>query len=215
MFKNKENLSEDEIIYIDYRNAGKQLNNKILNFLNYTQKPSNDLKLLKILKGNNVYMFSPEEKDRSYDFIIYEKTLHGKSGLDLYLENIETNDTKELQLIDAMKNASAAIYKVMDLNSEKSTVKLQDLDTDEIIEIIDFGFSNTLNHDCLLFTRILKLEDINFTSGLAMIFNNNHKEFLQRVLKKDIRKSDLDSEVQKFISYFYLSRKHGLNTLHV
>lgn len=214
MIQNNQDLHSDAMIYIEYRNTSKELNHKILKYMEQSEKQNYDLQLLNLIKGNNIYMHDEGEKDKIYDLIIYEKTFNGKNGLDIYLENNEATDTKELQLINAMQNAKTVLYEVIDSNDEKSTVKLKDINTEEIIEIIDFGFSKTLNTNALIFTRILQTKEVNFTSGLAMIFNKNHKDFLDRVLKKDIRKSNLDNEIQKFISYFYLSRKHGANVTH-
>lgn len=215
MMENNKNLSEEQIIYREYRKDSKKFNHKILKYLEESEKPTYDFKLLDILKNNNVYMHSKGEKDRVYDFIIYEKTFNGKSGLDIYLKNNAVLDIREMQLAGAMKKAKTAMYKVLELDGEKSTVKLQHIDTDEIVEIIDFGSSKTLNENYLIFTRILRFQEVNFTSGLLMIFHINHKQFLENILKKEIKKSNLDSEVQEFISYFHLSRKHGINVLYV
>lgn len=110
-----------------------------------------------------------------------------------------------------MKNANTTMYEVLESNEEKATVKLKDIETNEII---DFGLSKSITENCLIFTRILSTEEVNFTSGLLMIFSKNHKEYLARVLKKEIRKSSLDKQVQMFISYFHLARKQGTNIIY-
>ncbi|MGL5712386.1 MAG: hypothetical protein ACRCXT_02485 [Paraclostridium sp.] len=195
--------------YSKYRNIGKYLNDDILEYLHDTQKPINDLKLLKIIKGNEIQLYTEDEQDLCYDFILYEKTLNKKSGIDIYLENNDVEDEEELKLINAMKNSYTALYRAIGVDKSGCSVLLENIDTGERTGIIDIGLSKSLNEECLIFTRLIKLENINFTSGMSMVFNTNHEEFLKRVLKKEIRKSNLDSDIQRFISYFYLSRKHG------
>lgn len=110
---NANKFDEEVKEYSKYRSIGMYLNDDILECLHDTQKPINDFKLLKIMKGNEIRLHKENEQDLCYDFILYEKTLNKKSG------------------------------------------------------IIDIGLSKSIQDECLIFTR--------------------------------------------FISYFYLSRKHGYN----
>ena len=206
---NNNEFNEEVIEYSKYRNIGMYLNDDILECLHDTQKPINDFKLLKIMKDNEIYLHREDEQDLCYDFILYEKTLNKKSGLDIYLENNDIEDEEELKLINAMKNAKTALYKAIGIDKEGSSVLLENVDTGERVGIIDIGLSKSIQEECLIFTRLIRLENISFTSGMSMVFDVDHEDFLKRVLKKEIRKSNLDSDIQRFISYFYLSRKHG------
>ncbi|MGL5712388.1 MAG: hypothetical protein ACRCXT_02475 [Paraclostridium sp.] len=197
--------------YTKYRGISRKLNGKILKYIHTTEKPRNDLSLIKIIRNNEVYLDSEVEQDYIYDFIIYEKTINNQSGLDMYLQNHEVVDSDEIKLIDAMKNAKSVLYKVIEVNGENLTITLENIETNEMIDIVDIGFSGTLNKNCLVFTRIISLDDISFTSGMSMIFNINHEDFIKRILKKELKKSDLDTDIQRFISYFYLARKNGYN----
>lgn len=206
----KNNDFDKEVMeYSKYRNIGKHLNEDILKYLKLTQKPISDLRLLKIINGNEIQLYKEDEDDLCYDFILYEKTLNKKSGIDIYLENNDIQDEDELKLINAMKNVKTALYKAIGIDKEGSSVLLENVDTGERIGIIDIGLSKSIQEECLIFTRLIRLENISFTSGMSMVFDVNHEDFLKRVLKKEIRKSNLDSDIQRFISYFYLSRKHG------
>lgn len=195
--------------YTKYRGISRKLNGKILKYIHTTDKPRNDFKLIKVIKNNEVYLDSEVEQDYIYDFIIYEKTIENQSGLDMYLQKHEVVDNDEIKLINAMKNAKTALYKVIENSEDNLTITLENIQTNERLNIVDIGFSSSLNKQCLVFTRIISLDEISFTSGMSMVFSINHEDFIKRVLKKEMKKSDLDIHIQRFISYFYLSRKHG------
>ncbi|MGL4912822.1 MAG: hypothetical protein ACRC3Y_10390 [Romboutsia sp.] len=202
-------LNREILEYIKYRDIGKYLNNDILKYVCDTPKFKSDLTLLNVLKTNDICAYEEDELNLYGDFILYEKTSNKKSGLDLYLEN-NYLDGEELRLINAMKSAYTSLYKTIDIDRQKCSVLLEKIDTGEEVSIIDIGLSKTLNNECLVFTRLIRLDNINLTSGMVMLFDNNHKDFLQRVLKKEMRKSNLEPDIQKFISYIHLSRKHAL-----
>ncbi|CEI72133.1 MULTISPECIES: hypothetical protein [Romboutsia] len=198
--------------YREYREISKILNDKIFDYLETTQKGLNDINIMGLLKNNRVYLDKNIEFDYCHDFILYEKTLNNKSGVDLFLESHKLEDKSEIELIESMKNSKTSLYKVIDIDKKDFKIKIEDINTKEIINIIDISLSRTLDKDHLVFTRIISIGDVNFTSGMVMLFNLNHIDFLERVAKKEMKKLNIENEnVKRFITFFYLSRQHGYN----
>lgn len=165
-----------------------------------------------LLKNNRVYLNKNIEFDYCHDFILYEKTLNNKSGVDLFLENHKLEEKSEIELIESMKNSKTSLYKVIDIDKKDFKIKVEDTKTKETINITDISLSRTLDKGYLVFTRIISLGDVNFTSGMVMLFNLDHIDFLERAAKKEMKKLNIENEsVKRFITYFYLSRQHSHN----
>lgn len=85
------------------------------------------------------------------------------------------------------------------------------MNVDNNIPIIDVGFSETASLNMLIFCRIIQLNQFNFTSGAAMLFPEEYKDYLLRKSKKNAKKLNVeDNSMKRFISYFHLHRTDGL-----
>lgn len=202
-------------IYKKYREKQMVLHSKILKSAVSRERLLKAASTMGILKKDQVVMEKEEEGDLFFDFNVYEKIEDNKNAVGIYIENNAVEDKIELELLEAMKNTNTSLYKIKSIDKEKHTLYLEDmLNGGEDISIIDIGFSESASCDMLLFLRIIKLQKFNFTSGVAMVFSGNHLEYLLRRSKKFAKKLEIEDEsLKRFISYFYLHRTDGLETI--
>ena len=114
-----------------------------------------------------------------------------------------------------MKNSKTSLYQIKSIDKENHTLYLEDmLNVGENISIIGIGFSESAPCNMIVFLRIIKLQKFNFTSGMAMSFLENHREYLLRRSKKFAKKLKMEDEsIKKFISYFNLNRTDGIEII--
>lgn len=202
-------------IYKEYRGKQVNLHSKILKSVVSRERLLKAASTIGILKKDQVVMEKEEEGDLFFDFNVYEKIEDNKNAVGIYIENNSVEDKIELELLEAMKNTNTSLYKIKSIDKEKNTLYLEDmLNGGEDISIIDIGFSESASCDMILFLRIIKLQKFNFTSGVAMVFLENHLEYLLRRSKKFAKKLKMEDEsIKKFISYFNLNRTDGIEII--
>ncbi len=189
-----------------YKEKQLKLHAKILKNVSKSNRLKNGYNMLGVLKGNDIIVKSQEEAGLAFDFNIYEKVEDGKSATQLFLENFKTEDEVEAELLKNMTNAPASLYRIEDINKEQNTLILEDLlNSEEKVTIVDNVLVNECTINSIIFARIIKLENLNLTSGIYMVFDGNHKDYLLRKSKKNIKKISVgDEEIKKFISFFQL-----------
>ncbi len=137
-----------------------------------------------------------------------------KSLVDRFSETFETDNPVEKELLAGMLQAQSSLFEVQEINAENSTLRLFDLLADtEPFEIVDLGLSQSLKapNRPLVFTRIIRLEPFNMTTGLGFIFSPNHKDYLLSRSRKMIKKLQIeDPAIKRLRVFFHLNRKEGL-----
>lgn len=201
--------------YKAYRKAQVKLHSKILNKLVSGDDFKKAGDILGILKKDKVIFQHPSEKDILLDFIIYEKIRNGESTLSEYIKKYGAENKIEKELLTAMKLSETSLYEVIDVDKENSTVNLKNIFGDRgYIKLMDIAFSSSLSKNIIIFSRILNLDSFNMTSGLALTFPGNYRDFLIRKAKKLIKKGKTGvSSIDKFIAFFNLNRSDGIPVL--
>lgn len=120
---------------------------------------------------------------------------------------------EEDRLIQAYLNTRSSLFSVLEIDHQKSTIKLQDLFDDNYkVEITDISMSQfPLLNDCLIFTRVLTLESFNITSGVSFVFRKDKEEILRKKYKSMIKQTvAYTPQAKNFIVFLKLSHKFGL-----
>ncbi|MCF8008094.1 MAG: hypothetical protein K9K84_11885 [Methylovulum sp.] len=177
--------------------------------------------LLWILK-KNVLMFDDEglggtEMSHFSDFSIFD--YYNAKGLNAvqryWQQHGEQLSGIELQLIQASLKAQSSLFSVISVDSNKSTIKLQDLfDDNHQVEIIDVSMSKSpILKDCLIFMRVLTVDTCNMTSGVSFIFKKDKEEILKKKYKSMIKQAvSYTPQAKNFIVFLKLSHKLGIHT---
>ena len=111
--------------------------------------------------------------------------------------------------------AQSSLFSVISVDSNKSTIKLQDLfDDNHQVEIIDVSMSKSpILKDCLIFMRVLTVDTCNMTSGVLFIFKKDKEEILKKKYKSMIKQAvAYTPQAKNFIVFLKLSHKLGIHT---
>jgi hypothetical protein len=201
--------------YKTYRKVLVKLHMKILDEFVSQSDFERGGKILDIVKNNKVVFQYYNEKDILFDFIIYEKIRDGHSALSEYEKRYGAKNSNEEEILAAMKLSETSLYEVIGINKENSTILLRDiLNNSKKSKLLDIGLSKSINTNVLVFTRLIKFDEFNMTSGLGLAFSGNYRDFLIRKSKKIMKKTKSgDTSVDRFVAFFKLSRTDGIPIL--
>ncbi|MCY6354639.1 hypothetical protein [Clostridium sp. ZS2-4] len=192
---------------------------KIMNYINSSidkQVILNSARILGMLDTNgNIAPKADSEMMFLLDFVIHEYKVNGKTMVQLYRENVGSENEIEEDILKALDNSYLSLFRVVNLSPSKNLVFLKDVfNRVKNVRLTDISFSQTGDTDTLLFTRILPYEDLNITSGMAATFPSIVEDRVlieyKRVCKEMNLAEEIDSEsVRMLISFFHFNREIG------
>ncbi len=207
--------------YRQLRSEGMDLNSKLFRQLNRADL-NNAGRLLGVLR-KGVLMLDDEEgtggtnMEHFADFAIFD--YYNAEGLNVVQRYWQKHKGQlseaEDRLIQAYLNARSSLFSVVEVDPQKSIIKLQDLFDDNYqVEITDISMSQSpLVNDCLIFTRVLTVEPFNITSGISFVFRKDKEEILLKKYKPMIKQTiAYTPQAKNFIVFLKLSHKLGVQT---
>lgn len=200
--------------YRHYREIGKNLNGKILSFMDAEKYFIDVVSVLKIsFSGSTLFLEHEYEMDFITDYFIFDFNINGRNPVQIFKENeiIKMSD-EENELIESYICSYCSLFKVVSVDKSESVLYLYDLLSDEerIIKIIDFGFSSTAEVGVLIFIRVISVSNFNMTSGVVFVFRENIEFYLLRQYKKFLKKTEgLTLSAKRFLIFYLLNRSEG------
>jgi hypothetical protein len=172
-------------------------------------------RLMGIVTEKTFVLESEEEINFVMDFSLFEYQVDGKTYVQRYQEENHQLDENESEMLQASLLSYTSLFKILEADRVNATVTLGDLlNQGEEIKIININLSKTAKPGILMFTRIVSFPDFNMASGMFCMFPENSERSLLKQVKGMMKKvkSDVES-VQRFIAFFKLNRKQGLEVM--
>lgn len=169
--------------YKRIRGIGRELASQMLDVIpkEVLTRAARDMNI--IHKGTFVFD-SEEEMGSLQDRMIYDILWDGKNAIEHFEEKRGSDLSEaEKEVLEAKKAAYFSLFEIMG-NVSRQSLQLSDLLSDNQIELMDISLSSTAPKGALLATRIIKVQDICMTSGVAYPFLPEHKDILISGLKK-------------------------------
>lgn len=120
-------------------------------------------------------------------------------------EFIKTNRYKKKEKEDFLKsmlNSKAGLFEIIKTDFEEAQVYIKNVLNGEIIQLTDIGMSgNKNNTGHYFYTRIISYNDINFGTGLSLIFDKKDK-FIQKWIKDNKKDYNEKQEVIRFLELY-------------
>jgi len=202
--------------YKRIRQAGLELNQKMLDFFLTMELIDDSARLLDVLQDGTLAFDREEEMSVFADFILHEYRWNGRKAVEIYREEIGGEDEVEEEILASFPSAYTSLFKVVAVSG--NTIFLKDLlgDEEKFIELTDIYFSKTATPGSLIFTRIVPFKDFNITSGVSFLFKDHLLNLLIREYRKMRRKIKTEStSMKRFISFFRLNRKYGEEIMYI
>src|SRR5437868_6983491 len=153
--------------YKQLRQVGLQLNNRLVATL--TKSALNERgKKLGMLKKNTLVLDSEDEIAVLMDYCLHDIRQQGANAIERYLaESPPAADSDEMVLLQALRQARFTIL-VLEAAEPGFGVQVRDLLRDEVLFLIDVGFSRTAPPGLMLAARIMAPQGIWQTTGAAL-----------------------------------------------
>ena len=120
-------------------------------------------------------------------------------------EYLKTNKFRKKEKVDflkAMLESKAGLYEIIKTNAMEAQVYLKNVLTEEEICITDIAMSGNIdNSGHYLYTRIISYNNINFGTGLSMIFAKKD-QFIQKWIQENKKDYDEKKELMRFIELY-------------
>lgn len=197
--------------YRKYRNASVDLHTKIMQGLN-EQVFEEATGLLGVREGKTAVL-DEDELPSVMDFALYDCRWQGKNTVELYQEGVGERTAIERDLLAAMLSAYTSLFRLDYVRTAERTLTFTDLLAAESapVKIIDVGLSETAVPGFLMFFRLVPLADFNMSAGASFIFPPDRESYLLRQHQVIMRKvKSEDTAVQRFVAFFKLNRRFGL-----
>jgi hypothetical protein len=201
--------------YKKYREAGKELNHKIIDRFIDRNIMLKSGKYLGLVKRDALIFNSKLESTALMDFAINEFEINGKNAIQLYKEKVMLENDIEGAILDALLKSYTTLCKITDIKRKRNKLILTDLlnINCEPIEIIDIGFSQSAPIGLLMFLRVVPFDDFKMTGGIGFIFYDDLEELLIKeymYLSKFVKSSN--ESIKRYVAFFKLYRRHGIGT---
>ena len=195
--------------YRRYRNAGRELNNKIIKALVNNEILDEAAQALDLGKNRQLFVDSEDEFSVLMDFALYEVRRQGKNAVERYQEERGGSNRIERELLAAMVKARTGLFKMERVSRQKYSLDLQKLvDEEKAITLTDINFSQTMAQGLVVFFRPIELPELTMTSGIAFVFpKERERDLIARWTRWD--------STEHYARFFKLSKSKGLATMYV
>lgn len=196
-------------VYIRYRQAGMELNTKILREMADKSAFAKSARALDMGSVREIILDSEGDGDVLMEFIVHELLIKGVNFVGHYASEVGGETTEEKELLTAMTTSRAGLYGVEKTMPEEALCDLVDLtQTSRRIRLTDINLSRTMTEDIIMFIRPLALPTFTMTSGVGFFF---YKEIAPELISRFVKWGKIDS-AYRFARFFKLSKEFGPET---
>ena len=119
-------------------------------------------------------------------------------------------DEEAVRMLDALATSSTSLYEVAGRSPDSGTAELVDLLGSGRIAVADRSLSMGGPAPLAVFLRVLRLGDLNMTSGMAMAFPTAAVPTAISKYEEVAKRSRRRPEIVRFASFFRLYRAYGI-----
>lgn len=197
--------------YQRYRNAGRELNQKMIEAYIDNSVLEKASRMLKLGKNRQLILDTKDDLSVLMDFALYEIRQNGKNIIERYADEKGGKNFVERELLSAMAKANAGLFKVDSVDKNKCYLQLSNLiDVGQTIVLTDINFSQTIPNGLSIYFRPIQFSKLAMTSGIAFIFPQD----LEPELIANWRKFETNN-LQRYAWFFKRSKNTGFDTTYV
>jgi hypothetical protein len=196
--------------YQRYRNAGRELNQKMIETYIDESVLEKAARLLKLGKNRRLVLDTQDDLSVLMDFALYEIKQNGKNIIERYTDEKGGRNFIERELLSAMTSAKVGLFKLDDVDKNNCHLRLSSLiDIGQSITLTDINFSQTMPNGLLIFFRPIQFSKLAMTSGIAFVFPQE----LEQELITNWHKLETKN-LQRYSWFFKRSKNTGFETMY-
>jgi hypothetical protein len=160
-------------------------------------------------KGNNINISDTFFDTRTQlgaqalaNVVIYKNIENMECITEEFLKDNRYKKEEKKEFLKSMLDSKAGLYEIIKTDFEEAQVYAKNVLNGEIICITDIGMSgNKDNTGHYFYTRIISYDDINFGTGLSIIFDKKDK-FIQKWIKDNKKDYSKKQEIIRFLELY-------------
>lgn len=201
--------------YREYRDGGKDLNNRIIELCLDEATIKESAELLGLGLTDEIESVPGNKEvhvDVGKDFAMHEYRQGKQTAVASFQEQELWESELEKELLDAFIQSGTSLFRVTSVNEAEGILIMEDLLNDvHKIKLTDIGLSKSVDPGLLLFCRLIRLEEVNMTSGVTLPFPDGSEEILVSVyedMRDEIR--PYPDSVVRYISFYGMYEQFGI-----
>lgn len=201
--------------YREYREGGKVLNDRIMELCLDEATIEESAKLLGLGLTGEIASVPGNEGvhvDVGKDFALHEYRRGKQTAVESFQEQELWESELEKEILDAFLQSDTSLFWVTSVNESENLLVMEDLLNDEPrIKLTDIGLSTSIDPGLLLFCRLIRLEEVNMTSGVSLPFPDGSEDLLVSVyedMRDEIR--PYPASVVRYISFYGMYEQFGI-----
>ena len=160
-------------------------------------------------KNNNIDQFDTFFDTRTQlgvqalaNVVIYKNIENMNCITEEFLQTNRYKKKEKEEFLKSMLDSKAGLYEIIKTDFEEAQVYLKNVLNGEITKLTDIGMSgNKNNTGHYFYTRIISYNDINFGTGLSLIFDKKDK-FIQKWIKDNKKEYNKKQEIFRFLELY-------------
>lgn len=164
-----------------------------------------------------IMLKSPAEEPPLLDFAMCDVRTDGATAVQSYIDGgaegaAEAGEDEDYAapLLEALASSSTSLYEVVKRSPDGGTAELADLLDGGRLIVTDRALSLGGPAPVAAFLRVLRLGDLNMTSGMALAFPGAASPTVISKYEAIAKRSERRPEIVRFASFFRLHRRYGL-----
>ena len=175
----------------------------------YKENIEKQYKEIIMQKNNNVHQFDTFFDTRTQlgvqalaNVVFYKNIENMNCITEEFLKTNRYKKKEKAEFLKSMLDSKAGLYEIIKTDFEEAQVYLKNVLNGEITKLTDIGMSgNKNNTGHYFYTRIISYNDINFGTGLSLIFDKKDK-FIQKWIKENKKDYNKKQEIFRFLELY-------------
>lgn len=136
------------------------------------------------------------------NIMIYKNSKNMSCITEDFINKNKFRKPEKIEFLNSMLNSVAGLFEVVKTDKGLGQVYLKDILTNKEYCITDIGLSGNLNNERIyIYTRIINYKDINFGTGLNLIFNKKDT-FICKWIEENLKEYDKKEEITRFMELY-------------
>ena len=151
---------------------------------------------------------NPDDATIMCDLFIYKTKKEVPSITEIYLDKKKFKIEEKIELLKAMNNSFASLFKIVDVNREEGYVCYEDVFTDKRYNVIDVSLSITHIVDeknpFYMYNRLITYDGITFGTGIHCMLTGENKKLNEYLKEKRYEK---ECPMVRCLSLYLISKE--------
>lgn len=171
---------------------------------NYINSNENSIKNLETLHFTQTH-FNLETREGTqslYDLLIYKGSPNMNCITEDFINSHRYRKPEKIEFLYSMLDSKLGLFKITKTDFDNGYVFFKDIFTNIEYKIVDIALSGNPKHDDFyIYTRLIKYNDIIFSTGLNLIFNKKDS-FIKNHINTHKKNYNYDSEFLRFTQLY-------------